>query len=193
MSTGFLIATDTLSPKLSYLRGRLDSSQQQGFLLAWGRKVATAAQRKAISYGGRHLWRDLARSVNVAAVGADAVEVFSAHVAAPQKQFGGVIEAPGQGPGSHGAAELTIPIKGSRAEGHLAGDFEAAGEKLFILGKKDGDRGGILCTNGPDGQPEHLFILLKRTKPQQAQPWFPDDKTVLELGEQLAEKKLAAL
>ncbi len=193
MATGFVIATDTVSPLLSYLRGRLSPEQQQGFLLAWGRGVAVQAQRNAIAKGGRHLWRDLARSVNVRSVGPDGVEVFSDHVAAPQKQFGGVISAPGKGPGSHGARALTLPIKGSRAEGRLVGEFTAAGEKLFVLGKKDGNRGGILCATGADGAPEHLFILVKRTKPQAPQPWFPDDKTVAEIGEHFAQKKLAAL
>ncbi len=193
MASGFVITQDTLSPTLSYLRGRLSPEQQQGFLLAWGRGVAVKAQRNAIAKGGRRLWRDLARSVNVRSVGPGGVEVFSDHVAAAQKQFGGVISAPGKGPGSHGARALTIPIKGSRAEGKLVGEFTAAGEKLFVLGKTDGNRGGILCATAPDGTAEMLFILLKRTRPQTPQPWFPDDKTIAEIGEHFAQKKLAAL
>jgi len=193
MSTGFLIARNTLSPALSYLRGRLAPEQQQGFLLAWGRAVAVQAQRNALAKGGRRLWRDLARSVNVRTLGPDGVEVFSSHVAAAQKQFGGPIEAPGKGPGSHGASMLTIPIRGSRAEGKTVAEFEAGGDKLFVLGKQDGERGGILCATGADGAPEHLFILTKRTKPQRAQPWFPDDKTIADIGEHFAQKKIAAL
>ena len=193
MGSGFSIATNTLTPALSYLRGRLAPAQQQGFLLAWGRGVVVQAQRNALAHGGRRLWRDLARSVNVRLVGPAGVEVFSEHVAAAQKHFGGVIEAPGKGPGSHGAKALTIPIQGSRAEGKMSGEFSAAGEKLFVLGKKDGERGGILCATNPDGSSEKLFILTKRTRPQRPQPWFPDEKTVLEIGDHFAQKKLAAL
>ena len=53
MSTGFLIARNTLSPALSYLRGRLAPEQQQGFLLAWGRAVAVQAQRNALELATR--------------------------------------------------------------------------------------------------------------------------------------------
>ena len=190
MAAGFLIARDTLTPVLQRLVGKLDAQQQTGFVLAWGRAVAVQAQRNALAKGGRRFWRDLARSVNVRALNADGVEVASDHVAAAQKQYGGPIEAPGKGPGSHGAQFLTIPIPGSAAEGRMAGEFD----HLFVLGKKDDakGRGGVLARN-VGGEVERLFILTKRTKPQRPDPWFPSEEKTLEIGGHLAERKLAQL
>lgn len=191
MSAGFAIAQDTLTPILHRLAGKLTTEQQAGFVLAWGRGVALQAQRNALAKGGRRFWRALARSVNVRQVSPAGVEVASDHVAAAQKQFGGPIEAPGKGPGSHNAKFLTIPIPGSSAEGRMAGEFG----NLFVLGKQDdpNGRGGVLARAGAGGEVEPLFILVRRTKPQRPDPWFPDEKATLVIGERLAEKKLASL
>lgn len=190
MSAGFLIAQDTLTPILERLARKLTPAQQSGFLLGWGRAVAVQAQRNALAKGGRRFWRELARSVNVRALSSAGVEVASDHVAAAQKQYGGAIEAPGKGPGSHGARALTIPIPGSEAEGKTVADFVLGSPKLFVLGKKDGERAGVLGFS--EGGVFHaLFILRKRTKRIAAEPWFPDDAKALETGDKLAAKRLA--
>ena len=192
MSTGFIIAKDTLSPVLTRLAGKLSPVQRSGFVLAWGRGVAAQAQRNARAKGGRRFWRDLARSVNMRSISAEGVEVFSDHVAAAQAQFGGTIEAPGKGPGSHQAKALTIPFPGSEAErtGETAKEFVLGGRKLFVLGKKDGVRMGVLGYD-ENGQFVPLFILRRRVT-QKARPWFPDAQAVLDIGTKFAEKKLSA-
>ena len=192
MAAGFSISHDTLTPIIARLAKQLTPEQQTGFVLAWGRGVATQAQRNARAKGGRRFWNELARSVDVKAIGAEGVEVFSTHVAAAQKQFGGVIEAPGQGPGSHGAKALTIPLQGTAAEGKTIGDFVTGGHKLFVLGKQDRDHGGVLGYS-EDGTFHPLFVLLKRTKPQRAEPWFPTAEETLKIGTDMADKRLARM
>ena len=195
MSAGFVIAQDQLTPVIKRLAEKLTPSQQHVFLLAWGGNIQDRAYRHARSKGGRHLWKDIANSVHLRSIGPSGVEIFSDHVAAAQKQFGGVIEAPGKGPGATGARFLTIPLRGSAAEGKTVGDFKTGGSKLFVLGKRDdaGGRGGILARLGAGGAVEPLFILCKRTKPQRAEPWFPNETETLELGSKMADKKLATL
>ena len=195
MSAGFVIAQDQLTPVIKRLAEKLTPSQQHDFVLGWAMEVEDIAYRNARSKGGRKFWNDLAGSIRLRSIGPAGAEVYSAHPAAAQKQFGGVIEAPGKGPGATGARFLTIPLRGSAAVGKTVGDFKEGGSKLFVLGKRDdaGGRGGILARIGAGGAVEPLFILCKRTKPQRAEPWFPNETETLELGSKMADKKLATL
>ncbi len=189
MPAAFTISKDTLGPLVMRLAGKLSGPARQGFVLAWGRGTAVAAQRNARAKGGRRFWRDVARSINVRSVGPDGIEVFSDHVAAAQKQFGGTIAAPGKSPYSKGAKALTIPIS-EEAEGRTAAEFALGGRKLFVLGKEAENRMGILGYS-EDGEFHALFVLRKRVE-QKADPFFPKDGEILELGEHLAAKKLGA-
>lgn len=189
MATGFVIAKDTIGPLMQRLAGKLTGPARQGFVLAWGRAVAVKAQRTARAKGGRRFWRDVSRSINVRTLSADGVEVFSDHVAAAQKQFGGTIEAPGKGAYAKGAKALTIPIA-DEAEGRTAAEFTLAGRKLFVLGKKDGVRLGVLGYD--EGGDFHPLFALRRRVTQAAEPFFPPSAEVLALGEAMAAKKLGA-
>ena len=190
MPAAFVISRDTLGPLVHRLAGKLSGPARQGFVLAWGRGTAVEAQRNARAKGGRRFWRDVSRSINVRTVGPDGVEVFSDHVAAAQKQFGGRISAPGKNPYAKGADALTIPIPGSEAEGRTAAEFTLGGRTLFVLGKKDGERRGVLGYS-EDGEFHALFVL-RRSVDQKADPFFPKDAEILSIGERMAAKKLEA-
>lgn len=185
----FVIAKDTLGPMLRRLSGKLTGPARQGFVLAWGRRTAVQAQRNARAKGGRRFWRDLSRSINVRSVGPEGVEVFSDHVAAAQKQFGGPISAPGKGAYAKGAKALTIPIS-EEAEGKTAAEFTLGGRKLFVIGKKDGERLGVLGYD--EGGEFHALFALRKRVVQKADPFFPKQDEVMALGEDLAAKKLGA-
>jgi hypothetical protein len=186
MPATFTIDRDSVGPLLTRLASRLTLEARGGLVLAWGRAVAVQAQRNARAKGGRRFWGELARSVNVRRVDGGAAEVYSDHVAAAQKQYGGPIEAPGRGPGAKGAKALTIPLPGTPAEGRTAADF---GGKLFLV--KPEDEGGLLCAN-IGGEFMALFAVRKRTKPQPPSPFFPDAGAVRDVGEEMAKRRLEA-
>lgn len=149
------------------------------FLTVWGQRVAKQARSNARAKGGRHFWQDLARSVRVAAVSADAVSVHTSHVAAAQKQFGGVIEAKNK-------RALTIPVS-DEAKGKRASEFEGGGRDLFVL-ETDGSNPDTIGLLGysDDDQFHALFVLRRRTRPQAADPWWPETADVQAMGLQEA-------
>ena len=155
-------------------------------LLRWGVAVKTAAMKAAMAKGGRKLWRQIARSVEVRGVSADGVSVTASHPAAAQKQFGGPIEAPGKGPWAKGSGALTIPLPGSRAEGRTASEF---GELQMI--KRTGGRPPLLVQMRGK-QTDFLFVLIKRTKPQRPDPWWPEPEAVNRMGLLTANRMLEA-
>ena len=180
----FTIALDTASPALRIMAGKIAGQGRTGqFVMRWGAMVRKEAIQNALAKGGKRFWRDIARSINLMPDGQAAV-VGSTHVAAAQKQFGGKIEAPGKGPGATGAKVLTIPIKGSGAEGRRASDFALAGKELFVA------KGTHVLGYSDDGEFHGLFVLVKRTKPQRPEPFFPADGRVLEIAEAEAERML---
>ena len=192
MAIGFVIARDEVGPMIKSLAGKLSLPQRVVFLIAWGRDVALQAQRNARAKGGRRFWTDIARSVNVRSVSSEGVEVASDHVAAAQMQYGGVIEAPGRGPGSKHASALAIPLP--EAGGRPPSAF--TNRHLFVLPSKRPDTKGILGYSTGKGENEvfhPLFVLRKRTKFLLARPFFPTAPEVLAEGERLAARKLAVL
>lgn len=185
------ITTDTATPKLLSLMREMAPPQQMRTLLQWGALVKAEAQRTAIGKGGRKFWREIARSVNIRSA-AEAVYVESNHYAAAQMQYGGDISAPGKNSESPAKA-LTIPIKGSPAEGRRASEFS---QKLFTLksaGSGDAEYIGVLGYNegtGKDARFVPLFILRKRVRGHKS-PWWPTDARAAQIGEALADKLIA--
>lgn len=145
------------------------------FLKTWGNSVAKSARANALGKGGRNFWRDIARSVQVKEVGENAVTVGSDDKRAAHKQFGGDIFASKKG-------ALTIPIS-REAEGKTAGEFEAGGRELFVVSgfRSDPNTMGILGYSPRYGEFRPLFALRKKVT-QKAEPWFPDEAEVAELG-----------
>lgn len=156
------------------------------FLLRWAVATRSTAMKNAMAKGGRRLWRAIARSVEVREQTLDGVSVSATHPAAAQKQFGGVIEAPGKGPWAKGAGALTIPIPGTRAEGRMAGEF---GELVLI--QRSGGKAPLLvkpAKGRADFEP--LFVLVKRTRRQSADPWWPSQEETNQTGLLLAGRML---
>lgn len=145
------------------------------FLMVWGQRTAKKGRTNARAKGGRHFWQDMARSVQVAAVSANTVSVHTKHVAAAQKQFGGVIEA-------KNAKALTIPIA-DEAKGKRASEFESGGRDLFVLetDRSDPDRIGLLGYS-EDDEFQALFVLRRRTRRQAADPWWLETAEVGVMG-----------
>jgi len=146
-------------------------------MLRWAQRTAIRARENARAKPGRRFWRDIARSVSVASIGTDAMSVHSAHVAAAQKQFGGVIESRPGGP------PLTIPIA-TEARGRRASEFEGGGRDLFTLPSKSGgaDAIGILGYSDGGGEFHALFALRRRTRRQDAKPWWPTQAETIDYG-----------
>lgn len=146
--------------------------QRTRFFVRWGARVRKRAIENALGKGGRHLWRQIARSVNIEGASADGVTILTRHVAAAQKQYGGVIRARGKAAG--GADALTIPIA-DEAQGQTAAKFALGGRKLFALGN-------VLGYSEDSGEFHGLFALVRETKPQRASPWWPEPEWVEEVG-----------
>lgn len=178
------IQSNTAERALLALAARMGPTGLQRFMLRWAVGTKAKAQRNALTKGGRRLWREIARSVNVAEVSTAGARILTTHPAAAQKQFGGPISAPGKGPWAKGAQSLAIPLSGSPAEGRMPGEFKG----LFripgtnVLAQAIGARGsrGLRI----------LFALVKRTKPQKASPWWPETAVVNRLGVKLAAQML---
>jgi len=134
------------------------------WLMITGQRTAKQARTNARGKGGRRFWRDLARTINVAAASATSVSVHTTHVAAAQKEYGGVIEAKGRA--------LTIPIT-DEAKGKRASEFEQGGRHLFVIPSDAAGSLGILGYSDPSGKYHPLFALRKRTRPQKPNPFWP--------------------
>ena len=188
----FAIVQDTFTPKVGRWALRLKSPQvRKSFLMRWGATTRKRAMENARAKGGRRLWRDIARSINLKAVSNDAVEVGAYHVAAAQKQYGGRIKAKGKAAG--GSDYLTIPVA-SEAEGQFAGKFalpttrhpEGTGSfALFVFPNSN-----LLGYMEESGSFHPLFALVRETKPQRPDPFWPDDAFIEQQGIEQAQKVL---
>ena len=149
---------------------RVASAQGRALLLAAvGESVAMAARRSAMSHSrGGQFWPSIANSVSFQNPGGDRLRVGATHYAAAQKQFGGVIRAPGSGPGSRHAKALTIPLGEARRNAWDAADAEDAGYRLF----REGDT--LFGRRGKTKRAKAVpLFLLRRQVRQKAEPWFP--------------------
>ena len=163
---GFAIVQDTFTPKIGRLAMLLQSpGRRTAFLTRWGGSIRNKARENCMKRGSSAFWRGIRDSVNVQSVGLDAVEVGSSHVAAAQKQFGGPIRARGKAAG--GADALTIPIA-PEAKGQSVAKFEAAGKRIFAIKR-------VLGYSEESGEFHPLFVLCKQTRPQKAEPWWPEN------------------
>ena len=137
-------------------------------LKTWGNAVAKAARTNARAKGGRRFWAEIAAATRLRSVSARSVEVFSDHFAARHKHYGGVITA-------RRAKYLTIPVD-PLSRGHTAAEL-SVGRDLFVVG---GDGRALLGFD--DGGKFRPLFVLKRSVFQHPDPWWPDDRTVDELG-----------
>lgn len=143
-----------------------------------GASVSETAKQSARAKGGRRFWADVAKSVSYQMAGADAVQVGATHVAAAQKQFGGVISAPGRGEGATGAKWLTIPV-GVARERRLSARKASETYSLFLVKSKAGKR-LLFGTKkaAKRNKVSELLFVLKKSVTQKADPWFPEGATL---------------
>lgn len=152
---------------LRKIAGSLSSTQ---LLRRVAAEVANVARNEAYSRPGRSFWRNMGNSVSHAPKGRGYI-VGATHEAAAQKQFGGVIEAPGKGPGAVKAKALTIPL-GLAKENRWDADDAAMRFDLFLAKTKSGKRLLFGKPRNTKGEAQPLFLLRKRVS-QRAEPWFP--------------------
>ena len=143
------------------------------FLKIWGASVAKSARANARSRG-RNFWETIAKSVAVDEVSETSVTVGASREAV-HKQYGGDIVAKNK-------SALTIPIA-DEAKGKTAGELEMGGRELFVVNgfKSDPNTIGILGYSPRYGEFRPLFALRKKVT-QKAEPWFPDEAEVAEIG-----------
>lgn len=161
------LGVSSLREELSGLAVSADVRRR--FLSRWGSEVVELARNKALSHGGCRLWPALARSTRLLSCDADSARIGCNHVAAAQKQYGGVIEA-------RNRRCLTIPIH-ALSRGRRAAELEGYG--LFVL--RGGRSSGVLGYRD-GGRFVGLYALVKRTRPQRAEPWWPTGAEVLSCG-----------
>jgi hypothetical protein len=122
--------------------------------------VADAARKKK---AGSDFWHAIANSVSYK-VSDSEVTIGASHFAARHKHVGGVISAPGKGPGSVPAKALTIPLTPA-ARKKSAREFK----DTFLT------KGGLIGRNvgkGKKAKVEWLYVLRKSVK-QRPDPWYP--------------------
>lgn len=163
-----MIQVKTNSSELGQLIAAIGPEKREAVLKKVGFLVARDAKANARAKGGK-FWGDIANSVSFQLDG-DSVVVGASHEASAHKHFGGMIEAPGKGPGSKKAKALTIPIdkisKG-KSVGELATKFNIFRVKDILFGH---------LKNG-EGVAIPLYVLKKRVF-QKPDPWFPGDPQI---------------
>lgn len=142
----------------------------------WGVRVRDHARRNARGKGGRRFWRQIADSVRLGEVDARGAVVYSDHVAAGQKERGGVIRA-------RNAGALTIPIA-REAYGKRAGEFELGGRELFTI---TSGKGNTLLGYRDESAAKKTkafrpLYLLKKSVSQRPEPFFPFPRQIADHG-----------
>lgn len=141
------------------------------------RSIGLAAQTRALAYGGKSFWADVANSVN--AQNPDETPngwiVGASHVAGAHKQFGGVISAPGKGKGSLKREYLTIPVGVAREKRWSVENAQVqGGYTLFRVKAKSGKVLLFGYRAELKKRRVELLFILKKSVWQRAYPWWPD-------------------
>jgi hypothetical protein len=175
MITTRLDGNTAVSDSLKGLIASLKNSRQ--FFKVWADRASEMARNSARSHSkGGFFWKGIADQTRVMSADDSGAVVQCLHFAGAQKEFGGTIRA-------KTAKFLTIPIKGSKAVGMRAGEFE----NTFVMG-------GIIFQGVEHGKRKGgkaipLFIL-KKSVTQNAEPWWPQAGPVLDEGLKLASQQL---
>jgi hypothetical protein len=148
---------------------KLQPNQVRSLLTAVGSHCATVVSAAArAKKPSSNFWNSIANSVSYK-VSDSEVSIGASHFAARHKHYGGVISAPGKGPGSVPAKALTIPLTPA-ARKKSAREFR----DTFIT------KGGLIGRNvgkGKNKKVEWLFVLKKSVK-QRPDPWYPTTEEI---------------
>lgn len=154
------------------------------FLAEWASRTATLARRQAAAKGsGSGFWEsDIAGSVEIVSVSANEFLVKTESPIAIHKQRGGPIRA-------KNVEFLTIPID-DEAKGKRASELSGGDRDLFRV---EGQSGQPLLGYDDGDQFRALFVLVRETRPQRPEPWWPTDDQVAEIGIAVATRHLEAI
>ncbi len=160
MSTSIKITGDAL-PWAQRMQAAQHSHRMLKVMSAAGAKTVrrnfAALDRERHRGGSHHYYAGAARATTWAVTGHDAF-IVTDHYGIALRYYGGTIRA-------KNAGALTIPVKGSVAEGRRASEFS----DLFVAGKASGDYRGFLARLDASGNLEPLFWLRKSVT-QKADP-----------------------
>lgn len=129
--------------------------------------VEEAARASARAKGGRRFWASVAETVMTRRGADGSLTVGAWHRAAGFRHRGGVIAAPGRGPGALGRRALAIPLGRARKGRWSTVEAEQRGLRLFRAGDV------LMGRRGSHGRAEPLFLLRRRVT-QRPDPWFPE-------------------
>lgn len=139
----------------------------------WSTVVVNKARSNARAKGGRRLWRQIADYTRVTACSQRGATIECLSYIGVHKEFGGPIQAKNK-------AALTIPIH-RMAYGQTAAELEMSGIRLFRPGSP-GMKKNLLVTADGNGNLIPVFALCRRTRPQRADKWWPENRWVLDQG-----------
>lgn len=143
------------------------------FFKTWSTVVVNRARSNARAKGGRRLWRRIADYTKVTKCSQHGAVIECLSYIGAHKEHGGPIRVKNK-------SSLTIPIS-ELAYGKTAEEVEMSGIKLFRPGRAGAKR-NILAYSNPDGKLVPVFVLCKRTRPQRADKWWPEQHWVLRQG-----------
>lgn len=144
-----------------------DGQQLERLLRHVAFAIEEAARQAAYRKGGRSFWRAVGDSVMTREGTGGDLAVGAWHHAAGFKHRGGVIAAPGRGPGALGRRVLAIPVGKAREHRWSTVDARQHGFRLFRAGDL------LLGQRGKRGKATPLFALRRRVV-QRPDPWFPE-------------------
>ena len=148
----------------------------------WLKRWAATGSREARESARSKNYREIARSIRTGAIDSSSgsILVIAEAVHAAQRNYGGVIRAPGKGPYSRKSSMLVIPVS-KFAKGKTRFEVEQqlgelffvrANGQLLLATQKKGKRGGI----------EPHFVLKKQVF-QRGNPFWPIDDRWHRIGE----------
>ncbi len=143
------------------------------FFKTWSTVVVNRARSNARAKGGRRLWRRIADYTKVTKCSQHGAVIECLSYIGAHKEHGGPIRVKNK-------SSLTISIS-ELAYGKTAEEVEMSGIKLFRPGRAGAKR-NILAYSDPDGKLVPVFVLCKRTRPQRADKWWPEQHWVLRQG-----------
>lgn len=152
----------------------------------WLKRWAASGTREARESARSKGYREIARSIRVGAIdfSSGSIETRADAVHAAQRNYGGVIRAPGKGPYSRHSSLLTIPVS-RYAKGKTRFEVEQAFGPLFFV-RSNGQLLLAAAQKGRKGAKGGIDVhfVLKKQVYQRGNPFWPTNTRWLRVGEQ---------
>lgn len=146
----------------------------------WGKMTERETKRSAKAKGGKRFWREVADAVHLEAITSTGFIVNISHVAARQKEFGGIIR-----PVKAKALAFAVPKARAEVNGMRPGEYaQRMGKALF---RPKGTR--ILAVSDPAASRgfRPIFVLSSKAE-QDPDPFLPTPEWLGETGVEIAGK-----